>query len=226
MYKKFIPILLLILILLFSFSCQKVEAALIELGARILHSGEEGSDVAVLQGKLKQLSLYGDDIDGIFGPATRKAVRDFQLSFGLTVDGIVGPETFGKLPPDTLNSRMAVSREDIILMARIIHGEARGEGFKGMVAVGAVILNRVASNKFPNTIREVIMQKGQFCSRVDGQAMYYPSQKSVEAAKAALLGYDPSHGSLFFYNPRTATNLTWISTRPVVTSIGEHLFAK
>ncbi|MCG8515784.1 MAG: cell wall hydrolase [Halanaerobiales bacterium] len=95
-----------------------------------------------------------------------------------------------------------------------------------MVAVGAVILNRVASNKFPDTIREVIMQKGQFCSRVDGQAMYYPSQKSIEAAKAALLGYDPSHGSLFFYNPRIATNLTWISTRPVVTSIGEHLFAK
>ena len=94
------------------------------------------------------------------------------------------------------------------------------------MAVGAVVLNRVKSPGFPNTIREVILQEGQFSCILDGQANLYPSQSCIEAAKAAILGYDPTGGALFFYNPRIATNVEWISKRPVITRIGDHVFAK
>ena len=119
-----------------------------------------------------------------------------------------------------------MSPEDIIQLAYLINGEARGESFKGKVAVGAVVLNRVKSDKFPNSIREVILQEGQFSCISDGQANLYPMKSSIAAAKAALLGYDPTNGALFFYNPKIATNVAWISERPVVARIGQHVFAR
>ncbi|MFW6271088.1 MAG: cell wall hydrolase, partial [Bacillota bacterium] len=140
--------------------------------------------------------------------------------------GIAGKKTLNILPKNNLVSRMDVSREEIMQLAYIIHGEARGENFHGKVAVGAVVLNRVRSNKFPNNIRKVILQKNQFSCMIDGQANYYPARSSIEAAKAALLGYDPSHGGLFFYNPEVATNLKWISRRPIIKRIGNHVFAR
>lgn len=228
MNKKIIPALLLILLLLINIYSEKVEATYyLELGERMLKKGDEGADVAILQSKLKQLSLYNGRIDGLYGQGTVNAVRDLQRKNNLSVDGIAGENTINKLPVNnSLISRTDISRDDIILLARIIHGEARGENFTGKVAVGAVILNRVDSSKFPNTIREVILQKGQFSCLNDGQANYYPTKSSIEAAKAALLGYDPTYGSLFFYNPDVATNLTWIANRPVVKRIGEHIFAR
>ncbi|ACL69345.1 cell wall hydrolase [Halothermothrix orenii] len=221
-------ILILLFVTVFILDFHKVEASgyYMELGTRILKKGDEGPDVAILQRKLKELNLYRGKIDGIFGPGTEKAVKLFQEKNKLKVDGIVGPGTYSKLPKGNLLSRMDISRDDILLLARIIHGEARGESFKGKVAVGAVILNRVASRKFPDTIREVILQKGQFSCLLDGQANLYPSAESIEAAKAALLGYDPTYGSMFFYNPDVATNTRWISTRPVMTRIGDHVFLK
>jgi len=196
------------------------------LGNRVLREGDEGADVAILQQKLADLSLYNGPIDGLYGSATKKAVKTLQKQYGLTVDGVAGEQTFQVLPKENLVSRMDISREDILLLARIIHGEARGESFKGKVAVGAVVLNRVESKRFPDSIREVILQKGQFSCLIDGQAHYYPSEESINAAKAALLGYDPTYGSLYFYNPKVATNLTWISSRPVTVRIGNHLFAR
>jgi N-acetylmuramoyl-L-alanine amidase len=196
------------------------------LGNRVLREGDEGADVAILQQKLADLSLYNGPIDGLYGSATKKAVKTLQKKYGLTVDGVAGEQTFQVLPKENLVSRMDISREDILLLARIIHGEARGESFKGKVAVGAVVLNRVESKRFPDSIREVILQKGQFSCLIDGQAHYYPSEESINAAKAALLGYDPTYGSLYFYNPKVATNLTWISSRPVTVRIGNHLFAR
>lgn len=196
------------------------------LGNRVLRKGDEGVDVAILQRKLKEIGLYEGRIDGIFGKMTREAVVQLQKNNGLKADGVCGEKTLALLPPDNMLSRMDVSREDIIQLAYLINGEARGESFKGKVAVGAVVLNRVKSDKFPNSIREVILQEGQFSCISDGQANLYPMKSSIAAAKAALLGYDPTNGALFFYNPKIATNVAWISERPVVARIGQHVFAR
>ncbi|MDZ7672751.1 MAG: cell wall hydrolase [Halanaerobiales bacterium] len=197
-----------------------------DLGTRMLEYGDEGSDVAILQQELTDLNLYSGRIDGIYGKKTVEAVKRLQKANELKVDGIAGNSTIQKLPNNNIYETMDISREQIILLARIIHGEARGESFTGKVAVGAVILNRVKSSKFPDTIREVILQRGQFSSLFDGQANFFPDQVSMNAAKTALVGYDPTHSSLFFYNPKVATNLSWISQRPIIKKIGDHVFAR
>ncbi|AZR73616.1 cell wall hydrolase [Anoxybacter fermentans] len=205
--------------------CYAEETRMIEFGTRILKYKNEGPDVAILQFRLQEAGYYHGRIDGIFGKMTEKAVREFQKDNGLIVDGVVGPQTYKALPKsDKYPTRGQFSWEDLIFLARVIHAEARGEPFKGQVAVGAVILNRVDSKLFPNTIREVILQDGQFCSLIDGQVHLYPSNTAIEAAKAAILGYDPTYGALFFYNPRIAKR-TWLATRPVSTRIGAHVFA-
>lgn len=113
--------------------------------------------------------------------------------------------------------------EDIEILARIIHAEARGESFEGQVAVGAVVLNRVESPRFPMSIREVVYQPGQFTAVDDGQMRLAPNQMAFRAAMAALEGHDPSNGAIFYYNPRIATD-KWIRTRAVKLTIGNHDF--
>ena len=128
----------------------------------------------------------------------------------------------------TVLSRGNISREELMLLARIIHAEARGEDFQGQVAVGAVIVNRVHSKFFPHTIREVVMQSNkhvfQFTPVANGTINLEPDQSSIKAALAALEGNDPTGGALFFYNPAISTD-TWITTLPVITRIGKHVFA-
>lgn len=116
---------------------------------------------------------------------------------------------------------------DVQLLARAINGEARGEPYEGQVAVGAVILNRVASPKFPNTIAGVIYQPGAFTAVSDGQINVSIAENStvVKAARDALNGWDPTGGAIYYFNPNTATN-KWIWSRPVVTTIGKHKFCK
>lgn len=224
--KKKILFIFLICLFVVVYQLEVSAAYNLIFGERILKNGDEGADVAILQRKLKELSYYNGVIDGLYGKGTTNAVKLFQRDNGLMTDGIVGDETYQALPKGNLESRMDVSREEIILLARIINGEARGESFRGKVAVGAVIINRVESDSFPNSIREVILQRNQFSCLLDGQANFYPQKSSIDAARAALLGYDPTYGSLFFYNPKVATNVQWISTRPVVASIGDHIFAR
>ena len=116
---------------------------------------------------------------------------------------------------------------DLQLMARAINGEARGEPYEGQVAVGAVILNRVKSSKFPNTIAGVIYQKGAFTAVADGQINAPISEGSTvyKAAQDAKNGWDPTGGCIYYFNPSTATN-KWIWSRPVVKTIGKHRFCK
>ncbi len=223
---KIISICLLISIFCLLTGHQAGASYNLKLGERLIAAGDEGPDVALLQRKLKELSYYTGEIDGLYGPNTANAVKNFQRSKGITVDGIIGSETLSYLSQKTLLSRLSVDRDEIILLARIIHGEARGENFKGKVAVGAVVLNRVSSNKFPNSIREVILQEGQFSCLNDGQANYYPLPGSIDAARAAIMGYDPTFNSLYFYNPEVATRLKWISKRPITLRIGQHIFAR
>ena len=116
---------------------------------------------------------------------------------------------------------------DIQLMARAINGEARGEPYEGQVAVGAVILNRVKSSNFPNTVAGVIYQQGAFTAVSDGQINSPISENSTvyKAAPDAKNGWDPTGGCVYYFNPSTATN-NWIWSRPLVKTIGKHRFCK
>lgn len=125
-------------------------------------------------------------------------------------------------------SRGNIPREELMLLARLIHAEARGESFEGQVAVGAVILNRLANPHFPKTIKEVVFQKDnrvyQFSPVGDGSINLEPDERSIQAALQALSGKDPTKGALFFYNPEISRD-QWIKTLPVITKIGNHVFA-
>ncbi|MBE7046133.1 MAG: spore cortex-lytic enzyme SleB [Ruminococcaceae bacterium] len=117
--------------------------------------------------------------------------------------------------------------KNIELLARAVNGEARGEVYEGQVAVAAVILNRVDHPSFPNTIAGVIYQPGAFTAVSDGQIDVPISHNSTvyKACQDAMNGWDPSGGAIYYYNPRTATS-KWIYSRPVITTIGNHIFAK
>ena len=92
------------------------------------------------------------------------------------------------------------------------------------VAIGAVIMNRVRSSSFPNTVAGVIYQKGAFTAVSDGQINLEPNQSAYNAAKDAMNGWDPTYGCLYYYNPAVATS-AWIFNRKTVTVIGKHVFA-
>ncbi|MGM0444964.1 MAG: cell wall hydrolase [Bacillota bacterium] len=134
------------------------------------------------------------------------------------------------IPINNLTKRQVLaktlSENDIEIIAKTIHGEARGEPYMGQVAVGAVIINRVISNEFPDNIRGVVYQSNQFTAVSDGQINYTPNNTAYRAAREALNGVDPTMGSLYYYNPKTAQNKSWFQTRKFVVSIGEHIFAK
>lgn len=114
--------------------------------------------------------------------------------------------------------------EEIELLSRVIHAEARGENFEGQVAVGAVVLNRLKDTRFPQTISAVVYQSGAFTAVNDKQINLTPNQQSYQAAEAALSGLDPTNGAIFYYNPRIATD-QWIKSRTVIKHIGNHTFS-
>lgn len=116
--------------------------------------------------------------------------------------------------------------EEVEMLARIISGEARGEPLLGQIAVGAVVLNRVRSNIFPDSIEEVIFQKGQFIAIEDGYYDLTPTQTSYQAALSAIKGEDPSQGAFYFFNPTKAKTLWWLNSRTKTVKIGNHVFAK
>ena len=114
---------------------------------------------------------------------------------------------------------------DITLLSKLIYGEARGEPYTGQVAVGAVIMNRVKSSSFPNTIAGVIYQPGAFDAVSDGQINMTANSTAKKAAQDAMNGWDPSYGAIYYFNPSTATN-KWIWSRPMTVTIGKHRFCK
>ncbi|MDD6017326.1 MAG: spore cortex-lytic enzyme [Eubacteriales bacterium] len=196
--------------------------------AENLRYGSRGDKVKELQQKLKRWGYYTGSIDGIFGSGTQAAVKNFQKKNGLTADGIVGPKTAAALGMNLTSSSSSSgssssSSGDLYLLARLVHGEARGEPYKGKVAVAAVVLNRVKSSSFPNTIAGVIYQRGAFDAVSDGQINMQPDNESIRAARDAMNGWDPSNGCLYYYNPKTATS-RWMLSRPVLLHIGQHAF--
>lgn len=187
--------------------------------------GSSGSEVRQIQTKLKNWGYYKGEIDGIYGSRTVSAVRLFQRKNGLTADGVAGTQTLAAMGIQSTsnNSSAGTSQANLNLLAHLIHGEARGEPYSGMVAVAAVVLNRVDSPKFPSTIAGVIYQKGAFTAVDDGQINLEPNQTAYNAARDALNGWDPTGGSLYYFNPNTATN-KWIWSRPHTITIGKHRF--
>lgn len=185
--------------------------------------GSRGTEVKNIQQKLKELGLYSGNIDGIFGPKTKSAVMNFQKQKGLKVDGIVGAKTMQALGLTSSNG--SYSSNDTQLLARVISAEARGESYTGQVAVGAVILNRVEHPSFPNTLAGVVYQPGAFTCMTDGQINENVTASAKRAAADALNGVDPTGGAIYYYNPATATS-KWIRSRPIITTIGNHVFCK
>lgn len=200
--------------------------------ATVLEVGSRGDDVVKVQKRLIQYDYLDGTADGKFGADTLAAVKLFQRRNGLTVDGKVGPATAAALGVTLSGSSSASSSSssssrggssDLNLLARVVHGEARGEPYKGKVAVAAVVLNRVESSSFPNTIAGVVYQSGAFSAVSDGQINLTPDSESIRAAQDAMNGWDPTGGCLYYYNPNTATD-SWIRTRTVKTVIGRHYF--
>lgn len=134
------------------------------------------------------------------------------------------PDNFGDGKTD--EPIMNLSKDEKNLLARLIYAESRGEPYQGQVAVGAVVLNRVRSSDFPNTVRQVIYQGGQFTPVTNGHIHLNPNQTAYDAVEDAIYGLDPSQGALFFYNPEKAKTLWWLETRQKTVKIGEHVFAR
>ncbi len=191
--------------------------------------GSRGDEVRQIQTKLKRWGYYNGNVDGIFGSQTLEAVKYFQRKNGLTVDGIAGPATLKAMgiynSSNSSSSSSSSNSSNVNLLARLIYGEARGEPYTGQVAVGAVVMNRVKSSSFPNTIPGVIYQSGAFDAVSDGQINLSPNSTAIKAAQDAINGWDPSYGAIYYFNPSTATN-KWIWSRPMTVTIGRHRFCK
>ncbi|MFS0553246.1 cell wall hydrolase [Brevibacillus sp. 179-C9.3 HS] len=123
------------------------------------------------------------------------------------------------------NGKGKISERDMELLARLVYAEGRGEPYEGQVAIAAVVLNRVASDEFPNTVREVIYAPNAFSPVHDGNLTHKSNASTRKAVKDAVNGKDPTNGSLYFFNPDTATS-KWIYSRPVTLEIGNHRFAR
>ncbi len=234
-YKKAISLLLVGVIIM---SIMLLNPASV-FSSTSLKKGSSGSTVSLIQKRLKTWGYYNGSIDGVYGSKTEEAVRLFQKKNGAEVDGVVGEETAAligiSLSKDysssssssspSSSSSAADSGSDIYLLAKVVYAEARGEPYTGQVAVAAVILNRVASPDFPNTIAGVVYQPWAFTCVNDGQINLSPDQSAINAARDAMNGWDPTYGALYYYNPQTATS-QWVRNLKVHMTIGRHVFAR
>ncbi len=212
-----------IIICIVSISVYSTEKDSVQVLSKV---GSRGEEVRSIQRKLKQLGFFEGTVDGIYGVKTQSAVRKFQKSVGITADGVAGPKTLLYLGLDSNSSGAGgYSSSDIYLLAKVIAAEARGESYTGQVAVGAVVLNRVDSSSFPDTVAGVVYQKGAFSAVTDSNWSVSPTSASQKAARDAINGWDPSGGALYYYNPAKTSN-KWIRTRPVITTIGKHVFCR
>ena len=205
------------------------EAILTSSGQYVAQAATTTAQNKQIQTKLKKWGYYTGAIDGIYGAKTKRAVRYFQSKNVLTVDGIVGKKTAAAMginlgTTSTTKTTSNTSSSDLNLLARCVYAEARGEPYTGQVAIAAVVLNRVKSASFPNTISGVIYQPWAFTAVNDGQINLTPNDTAYKAAQDALNGWDPTYGCIYYYNPATATS-SWIWSRKIVLKIGKHNFA-
>ena len=228
--------------LLVSADSREVERAAITevVEVAMLKQGSKGGEVKEVQRRLKLWGYYKGSVDGVFGAGTKSAVIAFQKKNGLTADGVVGKNTYKALGMTNSYNLLVngggsgattqsgglngFSSSEVYLLAKTIYAEGRGEPYTGQVAIGAVVLNRVRSSQFPNTISGVIYQKNAFTAVTDGQINLTPNETAMKAARDAINGWDPTGGAIYYYNPAVATS-AWIFDRQTVTVIGKHIFA-
>ncbi|MEC2056742.1 spore cortex-lytic enzyme [Peribacillus psychrosaccharolyticus] len=196
---------------------------------------------------------FGLPIDGLAGESTKKKLtnasnfnkafvheqinkgNEFTYYSGVDVDKQIKqsetqskPKTEKTEKTETTKSASVpggYSQNDIQLMANAVYGESRGEPYIGQVAVAAVILNRVESPSFPNTISGVIFEPLAFTAVADGQIWLTPNEQAKNAVIDAMNGMDPTGQAEYYFNPDTATS-KWIWTRPQIKKIGKHIFCK
>lgn len=187
--------------------------------------GSTGDEVRSIQKKLSQLGYYKGSVDGIYGSATKSAVTAFQRNCGITADGICGQKTllYLGLGGSGSSSNTQYSNADVELLAKVISAEARGESYEGQVAVGAVILNRVKHPSFPDSISGVVYQNGAFSCVNDSNWYAAVADSAKRAAVDAINGWDPSGGAIYYFNAKK-TNDSFMHSRPVVKTIGDHKF--
>lgn len=231
--KRFISMIVIALII----SLQLVSVFAAE-GYITLRYGSKGTEVSRLQQALKNKGYYNSTVDGLYGKITERAVISFQKDSGILVDGIAGRQTQSKLYGTTTaaSATPAVSRgattrnDDVYWLSRIIHAEASGEPYQGKVAVGSVVLNRVSSKDFPNTIYNVIFEYynniPQFSPVADGTIYNTPNSESVKAAETALSGSRPMGNATYFFNPSKASGAWIVKNKTYVGKIGDHVFYK
>ena len=243
MCKKIISVALLLLVLLLvvmpATTVPVAESA--SFGSRTLRIGVRGDDVATLQEYLNKLGYREGNVDGIFGPLTHGSVLLFQEDNNLKADGIAGPTTTS-LIKEMITEEEAVeelvvdmhvadefefSAADLDLFARIVHAEAEGENFEGQVAVAASILNRIRSERYPDTMHGVVYQVEsgayQYSPVLDGRINRPAGESAKQAVEEALRGEDPTGGATGFYNPAKTSN-QWVRSQPVTRTIGNHVF--
>ncbi|WP_082233975.1 spore cortex-lytic enzyme [Halobacillus massiliensis] len=246
LWKKVMMVALLFSLVLFPIPQLNEGYKAYAFSNQVIQQGAVGQDVIELQGRLKFLGFYTGEVDGVFGWRTYWAVRNFQYEFGMEIDGLVGPKVKDKLvratkgynppsnqgggqaapsAPTAVNVPGGYSQNDIQLMANAVYGEARGEPYIGQVAVAAVILNRVESATFPNSVSGVIFEPRAFTAVADGQIWLTPNDTARQAVIDAINGWDPSGNAQYYFNPNTATS-GWIWSRPQIKQIGKHIFCK
>ncbi len=227
MHKKKIVSILLILLLLTALTTEVFASEY-----KLLKFGNRGNDVIKLQGELQNRGYYNYKIDGIYGKITENAVIKFQIDNKLRIDGLAGKETqsklYGSSSPSRGDGSSTYNADDIYWLARIIHAEAGGEPYQGKVAVGNVVLNRVKSKDFPNTIYTVIFEYykniPQFSPVADGTIYNTPSAESIRAAKDAANGVRPVGNSTYFFNPSKAAGTWIVQNKSYLVKIGNHVF--
>ena len=253
MIKKWSSIILAVLILTIplqtdAFSSQVVERGafgddVIELQARLQYIGYYNGAIDGVFGYGTYWALrnfqqdYGLDVDGIAGASTKTALvnnsqynREWvmdQINKGNRFTHYGGQSLENQVQQGTKNSQVQLpgkySEQDLQLMANAVYGEARGEPYEGQVAVAAVILNRLESPDFPNSISGIIFQPRAFTAVADGQIWLEPNERAKQAVLDAMNGWDPSENALYYFNPATATS-GWIWSRPQIKQIGDHIF--
>jgi len=198
----------------------------------LLKFGNRGTAVVKLQQALKEKGFSPGSVDGIYGKMTENAVIKFQQANQLRIDGISGRETQGRLFSAAIVAARGTSytATDLYWLSRIIHAEAEAEPYAGKVAVGNVILNRVKSDLFPNTIKGVIFEYykdiPQFSPVADGTIYNAPDAASISAAKAAFSGTSYVGSATYFFNPDKSEGAWIIQNKTYVKRIGNHVFYK
>ena len=134
-------------------------------------------------------------------------------------------ENYTKREEDKKEAVINLNDEEIMLLSKLVAGEARGESYEGQVAVAAVVINRVNDSRFPNSLEGVIYQRNAFSVVKNGTIYAEPTSSTYRAAQEAIYGSDPTNKAIYFWNPDIST-CSWINTLNPYLRIGNHVFAK